>query len=247
MMIIGWILHVFSSQRGGFWIYPTLYPISRLNSLKKTLPDYSIQQSDCAYYHTSTTSNKECWIEPEWGQWPDFKTTNQILTNLLWTAKRKRKNCLEFNQIVTHPMGLHWSDNKSAFCVMNELGEEVEKIKIITTDDIKLILINRKCLDEMLYLGKWALVRYFTFVRYLSDNWSRQSIKKYIVNSQKYTGTKFKLITSYSQSIDFFEFKGAIINLLKTSKDDLHEDKKRYESFIVYDWKNNKNTFLAIL
>ena len=49
---------------GGYWIYPMLYSLDGIASLKKQLPDYSIHPPSAAYNHAN--SAQEDWIEPYW-------------------------------------------------------------------------------------------------------------------------------------------------------------------------------------
>jgi len=241
----GWIVLYCSTLEiaGGYWIYPMLCPKDNIDSLKENLPSFSIDVSSAAYGHV--TSGDEHWLEPCWGHYEDFKTSELPLFFLrqYYGKPKGKENYYEFNQLVTHPLDLHWSSMKNSYCRIDELGDEIEKIKIINDDKVNLILIRRNTLDKLLHLGEWVLLRYFCFncFKTASPPFNTSTSKQ--CESKEYEA-KFSIRTCGDE---YIEFRGAQIERPKTPKEQLlswrisdDEEGKKYAGFIVYDWKNKR-------
>jgi hypothetical protein len=69
----GWIVLYCSSHsnNGGYWIYPMLHPVSKIERLRKQLPRFNIDQNSAAYGHVM--SSEEHWLEPYWGSDDSFE------------------------------------------------------------------------------------------------------------------------------------------------------------------------------
>lgn len=243
----GWIVVccVTLGGGGGYWIYPMLCPKDNIDSLKEVLPNFSIFQPSAAYGHIM--SGDEHWLEPCWGKFEDFKKSDIPLFSYrhYYGNPKGKESYYEFNQWVTHPLDLHWSSIKNSYCKIDELGQEIEKIKIINHDTANLILIRRKTLDKLLHLGKWVLVRYFEFNRFKTDSPSFVSFTSEQCESRKYEA-KFEIRTCGDE---YIEFRGAQFERPKTPKeqllswtisDDEEEDERKYVECIVQDWKNGR-------
>jgi hypothetical protein len=241
----GWVtLHCFSySEIGSCWVYPKLYPRSKLEKLRAELPSFSFHQPSAAYDHVMCGDDH--WIEPFWQHNEDLKTDDVPLFFHREHCGRPKGNehYLEFNQLVTHPLGLHWSESKQAFCSVDDNGDEIEKIKIIDDSGVSLIVIRRKTLDKLLYLGDWALVRYVDFHRREKGHLDYREAKRKTVESEIYDA-KYELRNC---GLKFVEFHGAQIEMPKSDREkllSLFEDEeggeKKYADLIVHDWKNKR-------
>jgi len=240
----GWlVLHCSTvKQLGGYWIYPMLHPKANVDSLKEQLPSFSFAPSSAAY--GLVMSGDKHWIEPYWGNHEDFNNSEIPLFFLryYYGYPRDKENYYEFNQLVTHLLDLHKSVKHNSYCRTDEQGDEIEKIKIIDHDEFNLILIRRKTLDELLYLGKWLLIRYFNFSRYKTDSPSFNNCTCTQFESEEYEA-KYEIRKCGDE---YIEFRGAQIERPHTPKEHLlswgvgGEDtkEKRYAEFIVCDWKN---------
>jgi len=240
----GWLVLYCSTLRqlGGYWIYPMLHPESKVDSLKEQLPSFSFSQSSAAYCHV--TSEEEHWIEPYWGEHKEFVNSEIPLFFLrqYYGHPRGKENYYEFNQLVTHPLDLHWSAKHNSYCQTNEQGDVIEKIKIVNHDQVNLILIRKKTLDKLLYLGKWVLIRYFNFSRYKIDNPSFNNCTCKIFEPEEYEA-KYEIRKCDDE---YIEFRGAQIerphtpkqHLLSWEVGDEEDEEKKYAEYIVYDWKN---------
>lgn len=240
----GWVvLHCSTKRLGGYWMYPMLCPTDRVDSVKKTLPHFNVSMSSSAYCHIS--SGDEHWLEPCWGKPKDFKKSEipMFFYRQYYGYSKGEENYVEFNQIVTHPLDLHWSPTKSSYCRINSQGDEIEKIKIIKNEEVSLKLIRRNTLDKLLHLGEWALIRYFEFSRLKSESPSFESCTTRLIEPEEYEA-KFELRICGDE---YISFRGAQIGRPKTPKEQLlswqnddEEEEIKYADFIVLDWKNKK-------
>lgn len=242
----GWIVLYCSTlgQAGGYWIYPMLYPSKDVICLKNELPKYSFSPSSVGYSHVM--SGEKQWIEPYWKE--DKKLTDSevplfFLRQYYGYAKGK-ENYYEFNQLVTHPLDLHWSTKNQAYCRLNDQGEEIEKIKVINHDKVSLILMRKKTLENLLHLGDWNLIRYFSFNRFNAEFPSFQDCASKIFEPTEYEAI-FEIRTCKNE---YAEFRGAQIMRPETPKaqffswdfSDNEEEGKKYAEFTVQDWKNKQ-------
>lgn len=243
----GWlVLYCSSSGRpGGYWIYPMLHPRVKVEALKEQLPHFDIDMPSAAYGHVMSGGGKH-WLEPFWG---DSENSEDIEIPLFFYRQyygnpSGEENYYEFNQLVTHPLDLHWSPKRNSYCRIDDYGDEVEKIKIIHHMDVKLILIRTKTIEKLLYLNNWVLVRYFDFNRFNSDNPAYDSCITKVVEPKEYEA-KFEIRKC---NREYIEFRGAEIfrpttpkeELLSWSFDDEEILEKKYADFIVHDWKNGR-------
>jgi len=232
-------------QAGGYWLYPTLFPEDKVESLKRQLPGFSIHPPSAAYSHVMGGNNH--WLESCWGDPADFNSAEIPLFfyRQYYGRPKGKENYYEFNQLVTHPLDLHWSEKHSSYCRTDELGDEVEIIKTIKHDEVSLILIRKKVLEKLLYLGNWVLVRYFSFSRFNTDYPSFDSCISQVCEPKEYEA-KFEIRKCND---DYIEFRGANIERPETPKEQLlswsfndneEEVEKKYAKFIIQDWKNKK-------
>ena len=243
----GWLVLYCSTRKllGGYWLYPMLLPNDNVEDLKKRLPEFNIHQPSAAYGHVM--SGEKHWLEPSWGNFEDFKRSEIPLFfyRQYYGRAKGKENYYEFNQIVTHPLDLHWSEKHNSYCRTDEQGDEIEIVKIINHNDVSLILVRRKVFEKLLYLGDWCLVRYFSFIRFNAESPSYDSFTREVYEPKEYEA-KFKIIRCRDE---YVEFRGAQIERPRTPKaqllswrvsDNEEEIEKKYAEFIVHDWKNKK-------
>jgi hypothetical protein len=245
----GWcVLHLSTYTPDGYWMYPTLLPNAQVSALKESLPSFSIHPSTAAYGHV--TSGDDHWLEPYWREGDDFDNAEVQLyfDRSHYGRPSGKEHYTEFNQLVTHPLDLHWSEEKQAYCRLDKYGEEREKIKLIDTKELSLYLIRRRTLDKLLHLGKWVLVRYVDFRRWRSDHPPFDTSTRHTYEPATYEG-KFEVRECAVTRLEYVEFRGAQIErpqapkeqvLSWDSDDDDDEPKAQYAHFIVYDWKNQR-------
>jgi hypothetical protein len=243
----GWLVLYCSTQKkpGGYWIYPMLFPNKDIEQLKKQLPGFSINPQSAAYGHV--ISGDRHWLEPYWGDTGNFNTSEIpiFFYRQYYGRPKDKENYYEFNQLVTHPLDLHWSEKHNSYCRTDDQGDEVEIIKIIKQNDISIILARRKVFEKLLYLGNWCLVRYFSFTRFNAEWPNFDSCTSEVYEPKEYEA-KYEINRCKDE---YIEFRGAQIEKPKTPKDQLlswnyneneEEVEKKYAEFIVQDWKNKR-------
>ena len=71
-------------------------------------------------------------------------------------------NYFELLQEFAHVSGIHWRNERSAYCNLDK-NDDLNNIVSVSREPINLVTINRKTLDEYLYLSNSAIVRVFDF------------------------------------------------------------------------------------
>jgi hypothetical protein len=242
----GWvILGISSNKYRGYWVHPRLYPTSRIEDLKKTLPEYDFQVPSAAYGEVISGNNHR--IEPFWDKSSDFADSEIDLYywRQYYGRSKGDENYFECNQLIPHTLGYTWVEAKKAYCIINDSGEEVEKIKVIDAAGVQIVLMRRQSLDKLLYLGKWVLVRYTSFTRWRTDHPDFQTSKNTLFTP--HDDAKFSIRACGDKQVQYIEIRGADIQRPVTPIDKVlnwnfsdEEEEKRYADFIVEDWKNKR-------
>lgn len=71
------------------------------------------------------------------------------------------KSIIEFNQKISHRLGVAELNNKNQFYRMDEYGDIMEVASIIKKDNLTLCLLDKKELDKYLHISNSVLVRFF--------------------------------------------------------------------------------------
>ncbi len=148
------------------YIQTAIVPLDQL-----TNPDIN----DLLGWGISSTDYRIC-------QWETFKPDskpNLEETNLLGCKSIKKSQSLIFHrrlegvndsyanyfellQEFAHVSGIHWRNERSAYCNLDK-NDDLNNIVSVSREPINLVTINRKTLDEYLYLSNSAIVRVFDF------------------------------------------------------------------------------------
>ena len=146
-----------------------LYPKKNVGALKEQLPSFNIHPPSAAYGHVM--SGGRHWLEPCWGNVADFNSSEIPLffDRQYYGRPKGKENYYEFNQLVTHPLDLHWSEKRSSYCRTDELGDEVEIIKIIKHDNKIMINNCSRLRDTIKYVGINFLFKNITLSNHCSS------------------------------------------------------------------------------
>ena len=233
-----WI--ILDASSSGLWMRPTLYSISDIENLKKQLPNFNLDIASVAYCHV--ISRDDHYLEPFWADEDKegYPGIPLFFERHYCGYHKGKENYLEFNQLITHPLDLHWSPAKQSYCVMSDTGEEIEEIKLANHNGIKLVLMKRKVLDKLLHLGDWVLVRYFGFDLYRSSFTGVNELDKEIC---EFDALKIKCEVNACgvEKLQYIEYRGAQICNAKLSKKEVFDEGSEtveFASFIVQDRKN---------
>ena len=220
-----WVIIHISTPMGldSINLHSSLYPANEKN------PDPIFRISEAAYC-ISTSQNKDK-ILPYWE-----KNLGIPLYFLRFYEGHKKgeKRYIEFNQLVTHLLDLHFSERLETYCALDDQGEEVEHIKVYKKDEKRIVLFKRETLDKLLNAGEWVLLRKFEFrcpepfFLLEKDEYKDQ---KYNIKLSKNQG-KFYLNTRFLNRNNKFhsEYEG----LCFLHPKNYQKEEKKYCSFIIY-------------
>jgi hypothetical protein len=170
----------------------------------------------------------------------------QPLTFLRYFEEKKYQDCyIELLQQLIHLLGLHYVDERSSYCKLNEDGDIDDVIKIHNKKDQIIVSIQKKVLDFYLYLTKSIIIRLYDLIRsYKVDfpmlNDSRSEDKIMLDKEEIYS--RFVTVNDSKGNPHLSLLRGfqIIRNRKKNWKNLIGHKKKKYETFIAFDWKNNK-------
>jgi hypothetical protein len=160
-----------------------------------------------------------------------------------------QKSYIEVLQLLTHLNGLHFIEEKSAYCRLNEDGDIEEIIKIHHAPGEILVTIKQNVLDYHLFLSKSVLLRLFD--RTLCNDWVSFSEKSR--NESNFSDKKNNIYAHQVISFDKENLPTAgalrgfqIVHNSQPRKKMLkiingeRSKPQKYEKFIAYDWKHDK-------
>ena len=158
-----------------------------------------------------------------------------------------REGYWELFQPFAHVFGLHFLEERNAYCRLDQLGDIEDVVKIVSvpsSDEFgagAAIIFRREVLDQWMALNDMVLVRTFDFTRYRASDfhgWSGtlDSIDRND-NDMHYRVTIEKGYGSF--------VRGCQIIRPSIRREDLMDEygwprkkEKEYETFIIQDWKN---------
>ena len=154
--------------------------------------------------------------------------------------KDERRDYYELLQEFTHISGIHWRDEYNAYCKFDEKGK-LDGIVSISNEPIKLVTVNRKILDEYLYLSKSAIVRVFDFTLFGKgfNGWNQDNeVIKQIKNTY-YEQSIEPSNGSYTRGFQIINSKDSDKEIYKRVSTIGSGDDKKYVEFIAYDWRHD--------
>ncbi|HAU0282401.1 TPA: hypothetical protein JBF45_15785 [Legionella pneumophila] len=202
-----------------------LYDSDKILSLDFPLKESSIscfRHSEEDGYNNSMEVSHECGLDDSL-MWPLFFSRANYKDGKLITQ-------YELLQHFVHANGLYLDNEKGTFNLINEDGDVEPRALIIVEQNFHLILFERKALDYYLGYANHFLVRFFELKELVSPlQWSISSLQ---------TSKIKRRIYEYE---DIPRFKGAEIVQTVYSIEQIEKgDPKKYEDFIINDFKNSK-------
>ncbi len=203
-------------------------------------------------------------------QWETFEPDSKPYleeTNLLGCKSIKKSQSLIFHRTLegvndsdadyyellqefAHISGIHWRNERSAYCKFDENGDlnNIVSVSKKPINPINLVTVNRETLDEYLYLSNSAIVRVFDFTLFGKDfnSWEQNNEEiKQIKNTHfrqciepsngSYT-RGFQIITPKDSDKDINKRVSSFNN--DDDNDDVVVKKPQYAEFIAQDWRN---------
>ncbi len=165
-----------------------------------------------------------------------------------FTGVQNQATPVEISQKLVHALGLHFVKSRNAYCRLNSDGDIEDVIHVFQDegtgnfDDRACVLISSKALAEFMAVGDYALFRKFDVTRFPPSNFSDWDNAK-----QHFERDDLFYYAGLSRGGGSYVHGGQILRSVLTVEDMVEEWKatedrsnRRYESFIIHDWKNKR-------
>ena len=131
------------------------------------------EESGWSYGYSGSASGKKHYqlFEPFDGQKPGALGKAVPIYTLRDNpcVEEERSAYIEVNPQITHVHELHWVEERSAYCTLDETGDIREVIQVTLDDKQHLVAIPEDVLFKHLLLGDYVLVRFFDVDRFVQD------------------------------------------------------------------------------
>jgi hypothetical protein len=178
-----------------------------------------------------------------------FKNAEQFVFARFFEGHLGDKSYFEILQKFLHISDLHLIAERNSYCRLDERGDVEECIRIIQIPEkgkafgLNVVTCKRELLDRYAALTDSVMVRTFDFTRYLPSEFNGWSQAR---DAQKFDGKNLKYHlhvqsnnASFMRGVQIIEpqiSKAALANYFAYGE----TKKRRYESFIAQDWKNDR-------
>jgi hypothetical protein len=240
---------VYASDRSTF-IHAILAPISALNPPDiKDLMSWQCTPTSSWGITVQFSEPSSVWVSPPL-EHSGSKTLNQgeqLVFSRDFAGRSGKTSYYEILQKFTHLFGLHFMEERHAYCHLDEHGDVEDVIRIVEIPgkgeelSLNMITFNRDLLDEYLVLTSSIVVRTFDFTRYRPGSFSgwRTAHEASFQNERDlhYRSHVEPGYASYLRGVQ-------IIRTLATREqiisryDHTTVKERQYASFIAQDWKN---------
>ena len=156
---------------------------------------------------------------------------------------------IEISQKLVHSLGLHFFPERHAFCRLNDEGDVEEVIYVFhdegtgNYDSRACALINSKALAEYLAVGGYALFRKFDITRFRFDgsfsHWD-DAKRHFDAPDIFYNSGASSGDASYVHGGQILHPAVTVEQLIEKWKQDENPDARKYETFLIHDWKNDR-------
>jgi hypothetical protein len=153
---------------------------------------------------------------------------------------------IEISQKLVHSLGLHFLEDRNAFCRLNEEGDIEEVIYVFQDqgtgdfDSRACVLINSKILAEYMAVGEYSLFRKFDVTRYHSFSEWDESERHFDAPDIFYNSGKSGDPASYVHGGQVLRPAVTVEELIEQWKSSEDPSARRYETFLIHDWKNKR-------
>lgn len=160
-----------------------------------------------------------------------------------------KKSYIEINQKLSHIIDVHWSPVRNAYCRIDQNGDFEDIVKIQDNEKGFICAIQRSALDFYMFITNTVLVRVFDFNRCLKEwplSWNNRS-EEILKDEKSELYAKRVLIKESLKNLDAGFLRGFQIIRNQEPREKLMKilrletiEPKRYETFIIWDWKNKQ-------
>ena len=159
-------------------------------------------------------------------------------------ANKYQDGYTELLQQLTHLLGIHRVSERRSYCKLNEDGDIEDVVKIHDEKDESVVSIKKDSLDFYLYLTKSIVIRFYDLVRTYKVDFPMLNDSRTegdIIRDKEEIYSRIVTVNNSKGRPDLSLLRGfQIIRNRKSWKNLIGHKKKKYETFIAFDWKNNK-------
>jgi hypothetical protein len=245
------VLYASGYDRWSFFLHAVLVPKTNLDGSWENITEWSgnpFDSSGCGLVYGGGQGPRIEMYSPWEGRQPVvLNGARQLVFGRSFDARIGQKNYFELAQEITHAHGLHWLDERQAWCRLNEEGDVVDIAKVEEQEtscgkSATLLWIDKRLLDMHMAATGTCLAQMFDSTRVATDfrGFNNSGCQKHCdpVGRIAY---KFLIegSSSYFRGVQFILPSGSAQDLGQAEYEREHQAKE-FETFIIQDWKNNR-------
>ena len=182
-----------------------------------------------------------------------FKGATRLIFPRDFEGRVGDKHYWEILQPFAHVFGLHYLEERNAFCRLDENGDVEDLVRIVTVpgrgEDFggTVITFHRKLLDEWMLLTDTVMVRTFEFTRRRRGFMDWMGATRAGPTEDNGLLYEFGIVAGQASFRRGCQIVRPLMELADLKKQYTwpHEDPREYASFIAYDWKNRVVTEIS--
>ncbi|MBA0228174.1 hypothetical protein D7U89_22285 [Stenotrophomonas maltophilia] len=173
----------------------------------------------------------------------------KLIYRRFFNGVEKGPPSIELSQKLVHSLGLYWVEERSAFCRLNERGDIEDVIRVIwlkgpsSEPEAAVVTMLTKDLATYMALADMALVLKFDFTRFQPKDfggWNRERQTSKKSGPDLFYNAGRSVNASYANGIMILRPNVSVDQLVQEWKDAEDDSKKKYATFKIIDWKNQR-------
>lgn len=245
------VLYASGYDRWSLFLHSVLVPKTNLDGSWENITEWSgnpFESIGCGLVYGGGQGPRiEVHSPWEDRQPPILHGARQLVFGRSFEARIGQKRYFELAQEITHAHGLHWLEERQAWCRLNEEGDVVDLAKVEEQAEpsgksATLLWIDKRLLDMHMAATGTCLAQMFDSTRIPADFHGFNN-SGYQEHSDPAARIAYKCsiegASSYFRGVQFILPSGSAQDLGQAEYDREH-DSKEYETFIIQDWKNNR-------
>lgn len=242
---------VLYASAGDLFLHTVLVPTERLTPLN--VDDL------LSWNHGSSSSWGLCysfsppnvWLEPPMKNAGSqtLDDAEQLVFLRGFEGRSDQNHYVEILQKLTHAFGLHFVDERNAYCRIDKHGDIEDVIGIYEVDDVErphrggtIVTINRALLDEYMAITGSTAVRMFDITRWKPGsmtNWPDRGPNTRSDGDLHYRFQVNPAVSGYMRGVQVVGSRMTKEEAASKSKFGAREERE-YATFVAQDWKNGK-------
>lgn len=204
--------------------------------------DFPLKNEVISYGYSFPEGKKRHFVEQNYENGLNRSKMHPLFFHRIFDGYEvQQRSYYEILQPYLHFTDIHWVEERSAYCTLNDIGDLEEKIFIQDEENFSVILFERNELERYLLYQEEFLCRFLEIHRAMPNaDWIGSANPKKIIKSSPDKNIWIRLSPyipdNLNESCDLI--KAAHIFLPTQTLEDLENPKKEYVSFITYDWKH---------